>query len=223
MIAKHPASICELIEVMLTDVSFPAPYDYSYMYWKILPWFKKPVIYDGLWQQATWERHQEINNVPIKMPYIAAVLSGGVDVVLDAFAPYQYFNNPESHKRIVVFGHTHRGVMKVFEDVEDKGKCVYANTGCWIDERWCDGKGVTMLTYVELEKKGNCYNIELKKWGQSESIASESIDIPENAAVTGVEENPAAHKDSRNGKYIDNGNIFIRRDDKAYTISGVEK
>lgn len=221
MIAKHPASIRELIEVMFTDVIFPSPYEYSYMYWNILPWLKTPVIYDGLWPQATWERHQDINNVPVKMPYIAAVLSGGVDVVLDSFAPYQYFDNPESNKRIVVFGHTHRGLMNVFEDVEGKGKCVYANTGCWIDERWCDGKGVTMLTYVELEKMGNCYNIELKKWGESESLASESIDIPEN--VSGVEELPAARKTSRNGKYINNGNVVILRDDKTYTISGVEK
>lgn len=221
MIAKRPASISELIEVMFTDVIFPNPYEYSYMYWNILPWFKeKPVIYDGLWPQATWEHHQDINNVPVKMPYIAAVLSGGVDPVLDSFAPYQYFDNPKSNKRIVVFGHTHKGLMNVFDDVEDKGKCVYVNTGCWIDEKWCDGEGVTMLTYVELEKKDKRYNIELKKWGQSESLASESIDI--HSGATSMEYTHADDKVLRNGKYMDNGNVIILHDDKKYTISGME-
>lgn len=220
MIAKRPASIGELIEVMFTDVLFPTPYEYSYMYWDILPWFKeRPVIYDGLWPQATWEHQQEINNVPVKMPYLAAVLSGGVDPVLDSFAAYQFFDNPESNKRIVVFGHTHKGLMNIFDDVEDKGKCIYVNTGCWIDEKWCDGEGVTMLTYVELEKNGSDYSVKLKKWGQAEPMESDGISLDDDPTAIKT----ATATNSKNGKYIDNGNILIRHNDKKYSISGVEK
>lgn len=220
MIAKRPASIGELIEVMFTDVLFPTPYEYSYMYWDILPWFKeRPVIYDGLWPQATWENQQEINNVPVKMPYLAAVLSGGVDPVLDSFAAYQFFDNPESNKRIVVFGHTHKGLMNIFDDVEDKGKCIYVNTGCWIDEKWCDGEGVTMLTYVELEKNGSDYSVKLKKWGQAEPMESDGISLDDDPTAIKT----ATATNSKNGKYIDNGNILIRHKDKKYSISGVEK
>lgn len=220
MIAKRPSSISELIEVMFADVIFPNPYDYSYMYWDILPWFKeRPVIYDGLWPQATWEEHQRINNVGREMPYLAAVLSGGVDAVLDSFAAYEFFDNPESNKRIVVFGHTHKGLMNVFEDVEEKGKCIYVNTGCWIDEKWCDGEGVTTLTYVELEKDNDQYTVELKKWGEEEPMESDRIDIDK--SPTGI--SAASVSSSTDGKYLDNGNIIIRHDNKTYTTSGVEK
>lgn len=219
MIAKRPASIGELIEVMFTDVIFPKPYEYSYMYWNILPWFKeKPVIYDGLWPQATWEHHQDINLVPVKMPYLAAVLSGGVDPVLDSFAPYQYFDNPQSDKRIVVFGHTHKGLMNRFE-TEDKGDCLYANTGCWIDDRWCDSPAVTSLTYVVLEKTDKAYNVTLRKWGQAEPLDSGSINLG-TTSITSSTMRPLA---PWNGKYLKDGRILIQNDKETYYMDGRKK
>lgn len=214
MIAKRPASIGELVEIMLTDVIFPSPYEYSYMYWNILPWLKeKPVIYDGLWPQATWERHQEINNVPVKMSYLSAVLSGGVDIVLDSFAPYQYFDNPESNKRIVVFGHTHKPLMNVFDDVKDKGKCIYANTGTWIDE-------AAMLTYVELQKTDTQYSVVVKIWGQDDPLASDTITIKTDPTKI---ENVVTSPSHKGTKFVDRGNVLILHNNKTYTVSGIEK
>lgn len=214
MIVKRPASIGELIEIMLTDVIFPSPYEYSYMYWNILPWLKeKPVIYDGLWPQATWERHQEINNVPVKMSYLSAVLSGGVDIVLDSFAPYQYFENPESNKRIVVFGHTHKPLMNVFDDVKDKGKCIYANTGTWIDE-------AEKLTYVELQKTDKQYSVVLRQWGKEEALEADTIDLKSDPTKI---ENTITDSSRKNAKFVDRGNVLILHNNKTYTISGTEK
>lgn len=219
MIAKPCSSISELIEVMFTNVQFPAPYEKEYMYWDILPWFKeKPVIYDGLWPQATWERQQEINNVGVKIPYMVSVLAGGVDPVLDSMAPLEFFDNPNSNKRIVIFGHTHKGLMQRFE-TEDKGDCLYANTGCWIDERWCDGEGVTTLTYVELEKTDDEYQVVLKKWGDNEPLASDAISIE--TFPSAIEDNVLSK--AKDGKCILNNSIIIRQGDKTYDIEGRRK
>lgn len=200
-------------------VQFPAPYEKEYMYWDILPWFKeKPVIYDGLWPQATWERQQEINNVGVKIPYMVSVLAGGVDPVLDSMAPLEFFDNPNSNKRIVIFGHTHKGLMQRFE-TEDKGDCLYANTGCWIDERWCDGEGVTMLTYVELEKTDDEYQVVLKKWGDNEPLASDAISIE--TFLSAIEDNVLSK--AKDGKCILDNSIIIRQGDKTYDIEGRRK
>lgn len=220
MIAKPCSSISELINVMFTKVKFPAPYEKEYMYWDILPWLKeKPVIYDGLWPQATWERQQDINKVGVKIAYMAAVLAGGVDPVLDSMAPLEYFDNPKSNKRVVIFGHTHKGLMQKYE-TEGKGECLYANTGCWIDERWCDGEGVTMLTYVELEKTDGQYKVALKKWGKNDPLASDAI--PANGDdPSSIEDNVLSK--AKNGKYINNRSIVIRHDGKTYDIEGRTK
>lgn len=221
MIAKPCSSICELIEVMFTNVKFPEPYEEEYRYWDILPWLKeKPVIYDGLWPQATWERHQEIDKVGVKIPYMVSVLAGGVDEVLDSMAPLEFFDNPNSNKRVVIFGHTHKGIIERFKTC-DKGDCLYANTGCWIDERWCDGKGVTMLTYVELEKADGQYKVALKKWGEQEPLATDAI----NAIRTTGGDAPAGITDNvqttaKNGKFISNRTLLIRHNGKTYDVEG---
>jgi len=50
----------------------------------------------------------------------------------DRQSEVQYFMNPNSNKRIVVFGHTH--VAKIITSNNYKGqKSIYANSGTWID------------------------------------------------------------------------------------------
>ncbi len=52
---------------------------------------------------------------------------------VDSQANLQYFLNPASDKRIVVFGHTHQ--PRIIEGVSFDGKkCIYANSGTWIDQ-----------------------------------------------------------------------------------------
>lgn len=104
-----------------------------------------------------------------------SILAGGVDPVLDAMAPAEYFDNPNSDKRIVVFGHTHKGMITEHENT-NSAKCLYANTGCWVDDRCGDtAKGVTFKTYIELAKTGDTYTVALKEWGQDKAITENTI------------------------------------------------
>lgn len=217
MIAKPCASFSELIEVMLTNVQFPKPYEESYRFWDILPYFKeRPVIYDNLWPQANWEQQQTINQLGVKIPFVAAVLAGGVDPVLDSMVPLEFFFNEKSNKRIVVFGHTHKGMIQTYDA---KGGCIYANTGCWIDKRWCESDAVTMLTFVELEKKNKKYNVALKRWGDViETMAEESIDIN---SADGINAATVTSSSSDNRKYIDGNSLVIRKDGKTYNAAGM--
>jgi len=62
---------------------------------------------------------------------------------VDNQANLQYFSNPASDKRIVVFGHTHNPL--IVEDVSyDGNKCIYANSGTWIDVN----PGKTTMNFV---------------------------------------------------------------------------
>ena len=40
--------------------------------------------------------------------------------------------NPNSDKRIVVFGHTHQSKISAAQNYANE-KCIYANSGTWID------------------------------------------------------------------------------------------
>ena len=82
--------------------------------------------------QENWEERQTLNNVAIHIPTARAIDSVISSTETDHQANLQYFMNPVSVKRIVVFGHTHE--PKIIEDVSyDNKKCIYANSGTWID------------------------------------------------------------------------------------------
>lgn len=87
-------------------------------------------LYNGI--QDTWEGRQTANHVPVHIPTIRAIDSVSSATETDNQASVQYFMNPDSSKRIVVFGHSH--VYRIKSMLNYKGeKCVYANAGTWID------------------------------------------------------------------------------------------
>lgn len=177
MIAKPPHSVWQLLEILFTDVQFPEPYNESYMFWDILPYFHHPALFRNLWTNENWAALQNNNNVNVELPFVMSILAGGVDPVLDAMAPYEYFNDPDCNKRIVVFGHTHKGMIRQHENTEYE-KCIYANTGCWIDDKWGNpANGVTFKTYVELEKKDGIYTVTLKEWGKQQVLAQDVLKL----------------------------------------------
>jgi len=79
--------------------------------------------------QDTWEERQTINLVPVHIMTAEAISAGALTIFLDAQALQQYILIPSSHKRIVVFGHTHKTIIVKYTDY----KSVYVNTGTWID------------------------------------------------------------------------------------------
>ena len=96
-------------------------------------------LYKGI--QDTWDDRQTANNVPVHIWTTTAITAGAIDLVLDAQAVSQYFLNPDSNKRIVVFGHTHKALIYPFANLKLQ-KTVYANSGTWVD------KGDPTMTFV---------------------------------------------------------------------------
>ncbi len=82
--------------------------------------------------QDSWDARQTYNNVPVHISTARAIDSVGSNTETDHQANLQYFMNPASDKRIVVFGHTHESKIVAAESYDHK-KCIYANSGTWID------------------------------------------------------------------------------------------
>jgi hypothetical protein len=92
------------------------------------------VIEVGLYQgiQDKWEARQNYNHVAVPITTAEAIDSVMSDTEIDRMANVQYFMNAASDKRIVVFGHTH--VPRIVAGTSyDNKKCIYANSGTWID------------------------------------------------------------------------------------------
>lgn len=87
-------------------------------------------LYKGI--QDSWEERQRLNQVAVPIPTSRAIDSVNSSTETDYQATRQYFLNPASDKRIVVFGHTHDPKILASES-HDKKKCIYANSGTWID------------------------------------------------------------------------------------------
>lgn len=91
-------------------------------------------LYNGIIE--TWDERQNKNLVPVKIPTNEAVLKGAFASHLDDQSGLQFFNNPDSDKKIVIFGHSHEArVITSFNEKQDKQ--VYVNSGTWIDKNKC--------------------------------------------------------------------------------------
>jgi UDP-2,3-diacylglucosamine pyrophosphatase LpxH len=87
-------------------------------------------LYKGI--QDSWEQRQTYNNVAVHIPTKQAILGSADEYLSDNQAKVQYFLNPSSQKRIVIFGHTHSAKIEVSYNLQSE-KCIYANSGTWID------------------------------------------------------------------------------------------
>ncbi|MDZ7739308.1 MAG: metallophosphoesterase [Bacteroidales bacterium] len=87
-------------------------------------------LFNGI--QDTWDQRQEHNRVAIPIPTDRAIANSASESELGEQAKIQYFKNPNSDVRIVVFGHTH--VAKIESSLDHNGqKSIYVNSGTWID------------------------------------------------------------------------------------------
>lgn len=182
--SKPPKDLSQFLDLLFAEVPFPLPYEQSYRFCDIIPYFMEcrtepqdPVVFQRLWTNASWASLLAKNRVQLPLPFTLAAVAGGVDAVLDAMANIEYFENPLSAKRVVVFGHTHKGMLTAYQS-SAKGSCIYANTGCWIDEKPGDSEtGVTFKTYVELDRKGSLYTVTLREWGKQEPLGIQHISV----------------------------------------------
>lgn len=98
-------------------------------------------LYKGI--ESSWLQRQTINKVGVEIPTRRAILNAASFVETDSQAIMQYFTNPNSDKRIVVFGHSHD--PKILASTNHAGKkSIYANTGTWIDSN----PNRTMMNFV---------------------------------------------------------------------------
>lgn len=104
-------------------------------------------LYKGI--QDTWKERQKLNKVAIDIPTERAIELVADPKESDNQATVQYFANPNSDKRIVIFGHTHVAKMTASKDL-DGNKTIYANSGTWIDRN----PGNTTMNFVVISPQG---------------------------------------------------------------------
>jgi UDP-2,3-diacylglucosamine pyrophosphatase LpxH len=99
-------------------------------------------FYKGI--QDSWTQRQTLNHVAIPIPVGQAIANSGKASESEFQATNQYFMNPGSDKRIVIFGHTHD--PKIIASTNYKAeKCIYANSGTWIDH---NGVAPSTMSFV---------------------------------------------------------------------------
>jgi len=104
-------------------------------------------LYNGI--QENWEARQTYNNVPIHSLTGLAIDSVNSNTWTDYQAVLQYFMNPNSNKRLVVFGHTHVPKITASQNYVNE-KCIYANSGTWID----NNPNLTTMHFVVITPQG---------------------------------------------------------------------
>jgi Predicted ICC-like phosphoesterases len=87
-------------------------------------------LYKGI--QDRWADRQAYNHVAVDIPTAHAITYAADVNETDSQSEIQYFTNPNSNKRIVVFGHTHQARIKWSQNLKGE-KTIYANSGTWID------------------------------------------------------------------------------------------
>lgn len=88
-------------------------------------------LYNGI--QDNWQERCRQNGIAIPIPTSWAIANNASNLAIDTMASIQYFMNPASNVRLVVFGHTHVPLIKSRVNTAGQ-KSVYVNSGTWIDE-----------------------------------------------------------------------------------------
>ena len=107
------------------------------------------MLYKGI--QDKWDQRQVHNRVPVPIPTARAIDSSASESELSEQAKIQYFKNPNSEVRIVVFGHTHVAKMESSLDHKDR-KVIYVNSGTWIDH---NSISTTKMEFVVITPQNN--------------------------------------------------------------------
>jgi len=109
-------------------------------------------MYAGNIEDA-WTSTEARNAVPVTMPVLMAIVNGSSDLSFTAAYEYMQSTAPIVYK-IVVFGHTHNPMLKVYPP----GKLytgIYANTGSWVDADLCNNPVRTFMVIKPGEWTGS--------------------------------------------------------------------
>lgn len=114
--------------------------------------------------QDTWDERQTLNRVAVKIPVRDAIVKSASAAETDNQAGVQYFHNPESNTRIVVFGHSHEPRM-IPSETHDGKSAVYVNSGTWIDKN-----AMPTMTFVVITPKGTARHAGLYHYSHEGAI-----------------------------------------------------
>jgi len=106
-------------------------------------------LYNGI--QDTWADRCEYNHVAIPISAGEAFKNAASTSGTDTMAVIQYFSNPNSNKKLVVFGHSHGANIKAYENYSGQ-KVIYANSGTWIDHNL---NGTTTMNFIVITPQNN--------------------------------------------------------------------
>jgi UDP-2,3-diacylglucosamine pyrophosphatase LpxH len=91
---------------------------------------QQPLLYQYI--EDNWKNRQAQNLVNVPINVLSGLLVGSLNEWCNLQSSTQYFLHDTS-KRIVVFGHTHEATMSSALNTKLE-KCLYANSGTWIDK-----------------------------------------------------------------------------------------
>ena len=111
--------------------------------------------------EATWDERQAANGVQVPVPKAIAMIASALGQGIDLQAESQYFKNPLSTKRVVVFGHTHDVRLTPSVNLRGLG-AVYANSGTWVDQ--VDKKGSKMTFVVIVPPRAGSVVTTVSTW-----------------------------------------------------------
>jgi UDP-2,3-diacylglucosamine pyrophosphatase LpxH len=83
--------------------------------------------------ESIWPATMAVNQMPVAMPVTMAIIDGNSDLYAAATMQYMQSMSPVKH-RIVVFGHTHHAMLKVYP-AGSNYSAIYGNTGTWVDDQ----------------------------------------------------------------------------------------
>ena len=106
-------------------------------------------LYKGI--QDNWLQRQAHNRVPVSIPTQQAIAGSDLSSETDDQARIQYFLNPDSDVRIVVFGHTHVPLIQASLNHMEQ-KSIYVNSGTWIDHNSLD---TTAMNFVVIKPQSD--------------------------------------------------------------------
>jgi len=117
--------------------------------------------------QDTWDERQALNRVAVKIPVGDALAKAASSAETDNQAVVQYFHNPASDKRIVIFGHSHESRM-IPSETHDGKSAVYVNSGTWIDHN----NNLPTMTFVVIAPQGSSRHAGLYHYSHEGAITT---------------------------------------------------
>lgn len=131
-------------------------------------------LYKGV--QDSWEQRQTYNHVPVSIPAQQAITGSASAELTDNQAKNQYFLNPDSDVKFVVFGHTHVPTIKASIDHLGQ-KTIYANSGTWIDHNTLDTVSAMNFVIITPQEIDTASQTQVKLYSfKNEIIAEMAMD-----------------------------------------------